>query len=243
MTDATAAPIHIPPRKPRTPQAKYIRSIVYGGLDGTITTFAIVAGVSGAHLSSQILLILGVANLIADGVSMAFGDFLSTAAEQEYRDAERRYEAWELYHRPEHEKKEIITFYREKGMSKKDAQQLADIFFKYPQSTLDLMMIEEHGILPNQASAWKNALYTFGAFVVFGFVPVLTYVIDFFAHDVVYTFFIASMLTGITLFVLGALKTRITGVAWFRAGLKMLLVGGFAAALSYSIGALLAMLL
>lgn len=68
---------------------QYIKSFVYGGLDGTITTFAVVAGVAGASLGSNVILILGFANLIADGIAMAFGDFLSTRAEQQYHAAER----------------------------------------------------------------------------------------------------------------------------------------------------------
>src|SRR3989338_10774556 len=73
-------------------EGKYIKSFVYGGLDGIITTFAVVAGVTGASLNAGIVLILGFANLTADGISMAFGDYLSTKAEKEYGRAERKKE-------------------------------------------------------------------------------------------------------------------------------------------------------
>ena len=78
---------------------------MYGGLDGIITTFAVVAGVAGASLSSGVVLILGFANLIADGLSMAIGDYLSTKAENEYNKAERAREKWEVENYPEGEKK------------------------------------------------------------------------------------------------------------------------------------------
>lgn len=84
-------------------QGKYIKSTIYGGLDGIITTFAVVAGVTGASLQVSIVLILGLANLLADGLSMAIGDYLSTKAEIEYQADERKREAWEVKHYPEGE--------------------------------------------------------------------------------------------------------------------------------------------
>jgi len=96
------------PEKHQTGRGQYIKSFVYGGLDGIVTTFAVVAGVAGANLSASVVLILGVANLIADGISMAFGDFLSTKAENEYMSAERARETWETRNYPEGEKREMV---------------------------------------------------------------------------------------------------------------------------------------
>ena len=97
---------HRVPEPHRQEHGKYVKSIVYGGLDGIITTFAVVAGVAGASLAAGIVLILGFANLLADGLSMAIGDFLSTKAENEYNTSERQREAWEVEHYPEGEKQE-----------------------------------------------------------------------------------------------------------------------------------------
>ena len=80
---------------------RYLKSSIYGGLDGIITTFAVVAGVTGASLEAGIVLILGFANLIADGLAMAFGEFLSGKAEREFHAAEREREAWEFENHPE----------------------------------------------------------------------------------------------------------------------------------------------
>ena len=88
---------------------------MYGGLDGIITTFAVVAGVAGASLSAGVVLILGFANLIADGISMAIGDYLSSKSEREYEAAERKREAWEVEHYPEGEKKELVELYEAQG--------------------------------------------------------------------------------------------------------------------------------
>src|SRR5512138_637445 len=95
--------------------SQYIGDMVYGGLDGIVTTFAVVSGVAGADLGANIVLILGLANLFADGFSMATGAFLSSKSEQEYYDRERRREAWEVEHFPEAEKAELREIYIERG--------------------------------------------------------------------------------------------------------------------------------
>ncbi len=217
-----------------------IKSLVYGGLDGIITTFAVVAGVAGADLATGIVLILGFANLFADGISMAIGDFLSTRAETEYNEAERVREQWEVANYPEGEKIELVELYREKGIPEEDAKQMVDILSRHPQAWVDVMMVEELGIVEEKESPVRNALVTFFSFAVFGFVPLVAYVlakvVPFLAEN---TFVVACILTGLTLFGLGAQKVRITNRNWFVSGLEMLLLGGVAAAAAYGIGVLL----
>lgn len=229
--------------KHKIEQGQYLKSLVYGGLDGIITTFAVVAGVAGASLSFGVVLILGFANLIADGLSMAIGDYLSTKAEKEFNKAERKREEWEVANYPEGEKQELIELYEEKGIENTDATQMVNIIAKYKKAWIDIMMVEELGILPSKESPLKNALVTFVSFSVFGFLPLLTYVVArFWSGLSQFTFIIACFLTGITLFVLGALKTRFIDRAWWSAGFEMLIVGGLAASVAYFIGDLLAWL-
>lgn len=218
---------------------QYIKSAVYGGLDGTITTFAVVAGVAGASLHAGVVLILGFANLIGDGISMAIGDYLSTRSEQEYHKAERKREAWEVDNFPESEKQEMIQIYKDKGYTEKEAKQMVNVMSKKKEPFVDVMMVEELGILENNENPIKNALTTFFSFVIFGLVPLLVYLIALLFDISMDMFLIASILTGLTLFVLGALKTRVTGKSWFKSGFEMLLVGGIAAGAAYIIGYLL----
>ncbi|MBI2038191.1 MAG: VIT1/CCC1 transporter family protein [Candidatus Magasanikbacteria bacterium] len=219
---------------------QYLKSFVYGGLDGIVTTFAVVAGVAGANLSSRVVLILGVANLIADGISMAFGDYLGTKAENEYMAAERERELWEVRNYPEGEKKEMVELYMEKGIAEADAKMAVEALSKNEKAWVDIMMVEELGMVEDKASPVKNALVTFGSFTLFGAIPVLVYAvarfIPFFAAR---TFFTAFILTGITLFILGTLKVFFTRQSWYRAGTEMLLLGGFAAGAAYIVGILL----
>ena len=222
-------------------QGKYIKSTIYGGLDGIITTFAVVAGVTGASLQVAIVLILGLANLLADGLSMAIGDYLSTKAENEYQADERKREAWEVKHYPEGEKKEMIEIYTGKGISQADAEQVVSILSSYEEPWLDIMMAEELGIIESDESPINNAIVTFVSFIIFGFIPLVAYIFSmFFSIEDSQVFLIAVILTGLTLFLLGALKVKVTGKNWVKSGLEMLFVGGLAAIAAYGIGFLLA---
>ncbi len=222
---------------------RYIKSMVYGGLDGVITTFAVVAGVAGASLGASVVLILGFANLIADGLSMAVGDYLSTKSEKEYQRAEREREEWEFDSFIAGEKKEMFEIYTSKGYSLEDAKKIVDLLAKDKKAFVDVMMREELGIFESEESPVKNALVTFSSFIFFGFMPLLTYVVSSVFNLVFNDFFIASGLTGVTLFFLGAVKYRITGRNWFRSGIEMLVVGGLAASAAYLVGALISTLI
>lgn len=221
----------------RQEHGQYIKSVVYGGLDGIITTFAVVAGVAGAQLSAGVLLILGFANLIADGLSMAIGDYLSTKAENEYNRSERKREQWEVDHYPEGERRELVELYMEKGVAEADANTMVDIISKDKKVWVDIMMVEELGIIESDESPLKNAFATFLSFGGFGFVPLVAFVLALFLPGLgEWSFMLACILTGMTLFVLGAMKVLITGKNWFWAGLEMFVVGGLAAAAAYFVG-------
>lgn len=228
------------PERHQQAHGQYIKSAVFGGLDGIVTTFAVVAGVAGAQLTAGIVLIMGFANLVADGLSMAIGDYLSSKSEQEYERAERRREEWEIEHYPEGEKKELVELYVDKGLSQQDAEAIVSILSKNKQAWADVMMVEELGILGSDESPLKSALVTFFSFALCGFIPILAYVMALFVPLFrQWTFGIACVCTGVTLFGLGAMKTWITGRNWFKSGLEMLLVGGAAATAAYLVGLLL----
>lgn len=221
-------------------RGQYIKSIVYGGLDGIITTFAVVAGVAGAKLAAGIVLIMGFANLIADGISMAVGDYLSTKSENEYNETERKREEWEVENYPEGEKQEMVEIYTDKGMEQNDAETMVDILSRNRKVWVDVMMAEELGILEETESPLRNAVATFFSFALFGFIPLVAYVLAQFAPLLgAYSFLLACILTALTLFVLGALKVYITGRSWLLSGLEMLVVGGIAAVAAYAVGAAL----
>jgi VIT1/CCC1 family predicted Fe2+/Mn2+ transporter len=218
----------------------YLGDMVYGGLDGIVTTFAVVSGVAGAQLGSGIILILGLANLLADGFSMAVGAYLSAKSEQEYYDREYQREAWEVEHFPDGERAELIAAYRTKGYDETDATRLVDIQTKKPDLWVKTMMVEELGLMKDERSPLASALATFGSFLVAGAIPLLVYLIGLAVPIPAGVSFPASLaLSGAALFGLGAAKVLVTERNFLKSGLEMLIVGGAAAGVAYAVGVLL----
>jgi len=220
--------------------SQYLGEMVYGGLDGIITTFAVVSGVAGAQLGTPVILILGLANLLADGFSMATGAYLSAKSEQEYYAKEWAREAWEVEHFPEGERVELQEIYRRRGYSEEEARQLVEIQSRDPQRWVRAMMVDELGMLADERNPLLNGLVTFLAFVVAGAVPLLIYLIGLVVSVPLGAAFpVAMALSGLALFGLGAAKVRVTKLNPVRSGLEMLIVGGLAAGVAYTVGALL----
>ncbi len=221
----------------RTNQGSLVKSFVYGGLDGIVTTFAVVAGVAGADLATSVIIVLGVANLIADGISMAFGDYLGTKAENDYINVKREGELWKARNDAAQEKKDMVELYIEKGIPAAEAKTVVDIVSQHEKSWVDIMMVEKLGLIESTESPVKNALVTFVSFVLFGSIPVLIYAVaKFIPFVATHTFLTACILTGVTLFILGTLKIWFTKQSWYRAGTEMLVLGGLAATAAYLVG-------
>ena len=216
---------------------KYVKNIIFGGLDGIITTFAVVAGVIGASLSISIVLILGFANLIADGISMSFGEYLSSRAKEEYQKKQRKKEEWEIRNYPKKEKEETVEYYMKHGISRSNAIKIVNIISKKKSLWASDMMVTELGIVEKEYDPEKTALTTFISFVCFGFIPLFTFVLIYFVPQLsVNTFEISMIMTALALFGLGAAKTKFTGRNWVASGIEMLLIGGIAAVSAYGIG-------
>ena len=218
----------------------YVKSIVFGGLDGIITTFSIVAAVAGASLTPEIVIMMGFANLLSDGLSMGLGDYLSEYAEMQYILSERDRESWELKNVPDVELNEMITIYKEKGVSEEDAKSILTPMMKYNDLFLDHMMLLELGLQtpdPDENPA-KNGLVTFGSFVLFGSVPMWVYVITWGAKYEYQAgvFGIACAFTALTMFALGATQAKITKQNVLKTGLTTMANGSIAAAAAYLIG-------
>ncbi len=215
----------------------YLRDFVYGAVDGTVTTFAVVAGVAGAQLSSTIIIILGAANLIADGFSMAVSNFLATRAEHELRQKTRAEEEKHIQTVPEGEREEIRQIFSAKGFKGEDLEKIVQVITSDVKLWVDTMIQEEFGMAIEGSSPVRAALTTFTAFVVIGFVPLFVFVFEkLFPGSIQNTFLVSSAMTGAAFFVVGAAKSRFVGRPWFMSGVETLFVGGCAAALAYGIG-------
>jgi len=222
--------------------SQYLGNVIYGGLDGIVTTFAVVSGVMGAQLSPGIVMILGLANLFGDGFSMAVGAFLAAKSDHEFFERERAREAWEVEHYPEGERLELREIYLKQGYPPEDAEQMVNIKSKDMKRWVDAMMVEELNLLPSDRKPILEGLSTFGAFLVAGSVPLLSYLIDLIFNvdfDPQTSFYMSLGFSGLALFLLGAAKVLVTQRNPIRSGLEMLAVGGLAAGVAYGVGALL----
>jgi VIT1/CCC1 family predicted Fe2+/Mn2+ transporter len=220
--------------------SQYLGNFVYGGLDGIITTFAVVSGVAGAQLDFGVVIILGLANLMGDGFSMATGAFLSAKSDQEYYARERQREAWEVEHFPDSEKEELHQLYLSQGYPEEDAVQMVAIKSRDHTRWVDAMMIEELSMLPDDRKPINEAFSTFAAFLIAGIVPLLIYLAGLlfkFNLPAPTLFYISMALSGVALFALGAAKSLVTGRNALMSGLEMLIVGGLAAGVAYAVGA------
>jgi len=218
----------------------YVGNIVYGGVDGVITTFAVVSGVVGAALDVSVLLILGVANLLADGFSMAVSAYLSSKSEQEYYQRQEKRQEWKVQHKPDVERDILRNLYEEDGYDAEESHEMTDIQTRQAPRWVRTMMIQELGLVPDRRTPPRSALVTFGAFVLAGSLPLLVYMLGLFLSipDAV-ALPISIGLSGIALFALGAAKVYVTRRNWFHSGLETMLIGALAGGVAYAVGFLL----
>jgi len=211
------------------PHRNYLRDWIYGGIDGTVTTFAIVAGVVGADLSAAVMLILGFANLVADGFAMAAGNYSATKAE---RDDYERVLAVERRHielEPEGEREEIRQIFAAKGFSGDDLERVVSVISSDRTLWTKTMATEEYGLSPALRSPMVAALSTFAAFILCGSVPLVSYL----ATGGLIACVVA---TGATFFGVGAVKSRWSQAGWLRSGLETFIIGMGAAILAFAMG-------
>jgi VIT1/CCC1 family predicted Fe2+/Mn2+ transporter len=215
------------------PQASYLRDWVYGGIDGTVTTFAVAAGVAGANLSIGIVLILGCANLLADGFSMAAANYSGTKAEREEFERLLQVEHKHIALEPDGEREEIRQAFAKKGFAGKELERIVTIISSNEAGWAQTMMLEEYGLAPVLRSPLIAALNTFAAFALFGAIPLVPYLLG-------GGFLWSSVATGVAFFAIGSAKSMWSVRSPLMSGLETLLIGGVAAALAYAAGVLLA---
>jgi len=215
----------------------YLRDFIYGAIDGAVTTFAVVAGVTGAGLSSGVIIVLGAANLLADGFSMAASNYLGTRAERQRVDKLRGFEEQQIDVYPRGEREEIRQIMERKGFRGRDLKRAVNVVTADRRLWVDTMLQEEWGLSQYVPSPFRAALTTFLAFLGVGLLPLAPYLLAWTGGaDGARSFYTSMLLTGLAFFVTGALKSRHVVQHWLLAGLETLVVGGLAAILSYWVG-------
>ncbi|PHQ33892.1 VIT1/CCC1 transporter family protein [Rhodopirellula bahusiensis] len=219
----------------------YLPDFVYGAIDGTVTTFAVVSGVAGASLSPSIVIVLGLANLVGDGFSMAASNFSGTRVERQQFEKMRAREEHEIDTYPSGEREEIRQIMNRKGFEGDDLERAVTIITQDKERWVRVMLTDELGLSLSAKSPLVAAATTFVAFLILGFLPLFPFVFaaitggvgDTLDHG---TYLQSTILTAAAFFLVGAVKSRFIAQSWLFSGLETLALGGSAAAIAYFIG-------
>lgn len=215
---------------------EYLGEVVYGGIDGAVTTFAVVSGAVGAGLDNKVIIILGFANLLADGFAMSVGAYLSTKSVKDNYNKHKLIEYWEVENLPEKEREEVEIIYKNKGFEGHLLQQVVDTITADKDRWVDVMMKDELLMSEETKSPVMMGLATYLSFILIGLIPLIIYVWDYiygFSGDLfVYT----ALLTSLAFIFIGFLKTYVTQTSKLKGILETLILGILAALLSYYVG-------
>lgn len=212
----------------------YLRDWVYGGIDGAVTTFAVVGGVAGAQLSPSIVIIVGLANIVADGFSMAASNYSATKTEVDDRRRLAEVERNHIALFPEGEREEVRQILASKGLAGAALEEAVAAITANEETWINTMLVEEYGLAPSIRSPLLAGAHTFLAFMLCGAVPLLPYLLGL-ATPLVW----ASALTAAVFFAIGSAKSLWSLDHWTKSGAETLVIGLGAAAMAYLVGHLL----
>ena len=219
----------------------YIGEFVYGGIDGAITTFAVVAGAAGAEAAIHWVLIFGFANLIADGFSMSVGNYFAVKSEHDNYDKHEAIEYWEIENLREKEVEEIREIYEAKGFEGELLDQVVEVITSNDKVWVDTMMKEELEMIKDDKTPLNTAIATFISFNLIGLIPLLSYVLTIFITIDEAILFPASCVgTAIALGIVGYMRGWVTQTGKLKAMIQTIMLGGLAAFLAYYVGEVLA---
>ena len=235
--DNEHSPAAIHKRLSLPPKSQNVSDAILGGIDGCVTTFAIISGSIGAGFLPSVALILGFANLFADGFSMGVSNYESVKAQQEYTEGLKLTEEEHIDKVPEGEREEIRQIFQRKGFKGETLEEIVKTISRDKHLWVETMLIEEHGISRNAPSAWKSGITTFSAFLIIGSIPLLPFLVPSFNMHL--QFIISASIAGIMFFLIGMLKSLVFSMPVLKSGLRTLLTGGMAASLAYVTGYIL----
>ncbi len=233
---STAAPARKSPGH-NSERLRYVRDAIFGAIDGTVTTFAVVTGATGAELSGGVVLVLGLANLLADGFSMGVSNYLGTRAEAERVEQLRRAETAQLEHAPDAQRGEVRAIYAQHGFAGADLDRVVEVITADPARWVETLLRERHGVTSMPSGTIRTGLVTFAAFLTVGLLPLLPFVLQLSAPAVITQPVLWSgVLTAIAFGATGWVKAQLLGGRRGRSALETLMLGGAAAAIAFAVG-------
>jgi VIT1/CCC1 family predicted Fe2+/Mn2+ transporter len=230
---AGPVPRHTDVEPVATGKSGALRAAIFGINDGLVSNLALIMGFTGANASNEVIVLAGIAGLLAGAFSMAAGEYVSMRAQREVFERLIHLEAHELATEPEEEREELIAIFRSKGVPEDVAEQVVDALHQDPQLALETHAREELGLdAASLGSPWAAAASSLVTFAFGAFVPVLPFMIG----SGIAATLAAIAAAGVTLFVVGSLLSRLTGRSLLFSGMRMLVIGAAAAATTFGIG-------
>jgi len=217
-----------------TRASSLLRPIVFGANDGLVSNLALVMGVAGANAAPGIIVLAGIAGLLAGAFSMGVGEYISVQSQRELLDYQLEFQRHQLREAPDQERRILADIYRERGFTEDEATHFVDRVFADPESATRLLIFEEVGLDERSIGSPKSAgVSSFLAFTLGALIPLVPYLLASGAAA-----FAASLLASLAaLFLLGLSISRLTRRNPFRTAARQLLLGGIAAAVTYAVGA------
>lgn len=211
-----------------------LRAAVFGVNDGLISNMSLILGIAGASANQHFIVLAGLAGLLAGASSMGAGEYVSVRSQREVFEYQIAIERQELAEYPEEEQQELSLIYQARGVPLHDADKLAKIMIDNPETGLNTLVREELGINPDDlVSPFGAMVSSFIAFAVGAFIPVLPFLLS---QNTTKNMLFSIVLTGVTLFLIGALLSLFTNKNPIFLGLRMLLIGAIAGGITFSIG-------
>ncbi len=217
-------------------QSGALRAAVFGVNDGLVSNLALVMGFAGAATQNEMIVLAGVAGLLAGAFSMAAGEYVSMQSQKELFERQIDLQREELRFMPENEREELAALYRSKGLSEEEADMVAARLMQDPEAALDTKIREELGLDPDElGSPWGAALYSFGSFALGAIIPLAPFLLT----EGLVAMVFSVLLALIALFVVGALVSLLTGRSLLFSGLRQVGIGGAAAAVTFVVGSII----
>jgi VIT1/CCC1 family predicted Fe2+/Mn2+ transporter len=217
-----------------------LRQAVFGANDGLVSTFGLVAGLTGAAASQNILIVANIVNMFAAGMSMGFGSYLSTKSQLEYNRRIEREERHRIRTNPERARTELRELFRHRGVPQRQLRKHMETVMDDKKEWLAFVMQEKHGLakasFPNPV---RGGAIMFFVFVLCGFIPI----IPLFVASGMYALLWSALLTSLALFVVGAMKHELTGRSWQSLGLENLFIGAVTGVVGFIAGSITSSLL
>ncbi|RMD83531.1 MAG: hypothetical protein D6815_06325 [Candidatus Dadabacteria bacterium] len=210
-----------------------LRAAVFGANDGLVSNASLITGVAGATADPEVVLLTGIAGLLAGAFSMAAGEYVSVRSQRELYEHQIRQEREELAQYPEEEAEELALIYSARGIPMEQAREMAGIVFRDPDEALRVLSLEELGINPDDlGSPWGAAISSFVSFAAGALLPLLPFLV----HPGSGNLAAVAAVTGLGLFGMGAAISLFSGKHALAGGLRMLMIGGGAGVATYIVG-------